>query len=265
MLDVLIQNEDKVLSAFNLLADQRSKDLFIAKLSCLICNENLSLFKDLLLNFSEPISEFGLIPFPILGPENYFYFNNDVFSLSQNEIYVDVGAFDGDSVTTFVQACKKKQLAYKHIYAFEPDPKNYRELIRNTRSYKNTSCHQLGVWSKSDILRFESSDKAIASTASGISENGDIEIQMVCLDDFLNGSEITLIKMDPPGNIMAEALKGARNTITKYKPKLALGAYHSFEAIFELPLLVNSLWPDYKLYLRHNSWTICETDLFACI
>lgn len=151
---------------------------------------------------------------------------------------------------------------YMHLSLTPKTIKNYKKILIVT---ENTSCHQLGLWSKSDILRFESSDKAIASTASGISENGDIEIQMVCLDDFLNGGEITLIKMDPPGNIMAEALKGASNTITKYKPKLALGAYHSFEAIYEIPLLVNSLWPDYKLYLRHNSWTICETDLFAIV
>jgi hypothetical protein len=35
------------------------------------------------------------------------------------------------------------------------------------------------------------------------------------------------------------------------------------EAIFEVPFLVHSQWPDYKLYLRHNSWASCETDLYA--
>jgi FkbM family methyltransferase len=265
LLEVLKQDEGKLLSAYNLLADKRSKDLFIAKLSCLICHDNLGLFKDLIMNYSEPVKEFGLIPFPVLGPENYFYFNNDIFSLTDNEVYVDVGAFDGDSVTTFVQACDRNQVAYKHIYAFEPDPKNYLELMKNTGSYKNISCHQLGVWSKSDVMRFESSDRAVAATASGISENGDIEIRMVSLDEFLKGEAVTLLKMDPPGNIMIEALKGAHGTISKYKPKLALGAYHSFEAIYEIPILVNSLWPDYKLYLRHNSWTVCETDLYAVV
>ena len=71
--------------------------------------------------------------------------------------------------------------------------------------------------------------------------------------------------MDPPGNIIPEALMGAKKTISKFKPKLVLNAYNTFEDIFEMPLLINTLWPDYKLYLRHISWTVCETDLFAMV
>ena len=69
--------------------------------------------------------------------------------------------------------------------------------------------------------------------------------------------------MDPPGDVIPKALDGARKTITRHKPKLVLNAYNTLEDIFEVPLLVNRLWPEYKLYLRHVSWTISETDLFA--
>jgi len=263
LLKVLKDNEHKISAVYDLLADQKSKDLFVTKLAFLVRSENLALFKMLMLGFSEPIAEFGLIPFQEMGPENYFYFNNDVFPLSQNEVFVDVGAYDGDSVSCFVQACNNRKVGYKHIYAFEPDPGNHQALIRNTADIKDISFHQLGVWSEPTVLRFESSEKSFSTTASGIAESGDIEIHVVSLDDFLGGNEVTLIKMDPPGDVISKALDGARKTITRYRPKLVLNAYNTLEDIFEVPLLVNRLWPEYKLYLRHVSWTISETDLFA--
>ena len=127
------------------------------------------------------------------------------------------------------------------------------------------SSHKVGLWSKSEVLRFQSSEKAFSTTASGITDCGDIEIQVVGLDEFLGGQDITIIKMDPPGNIIPEVLKGAAQTISRCKPKMVLNAYNTFEDIFEIPHLVHSLWPDYRLHLRHVSWTVSETDLFACL
>lgn len=265
LMTLLTNNDTRISSVYNLLADQKSRDIFVSKLAMLVANQNITMFVDYLKSFSEPVSEFGLIPFPTLGPENYFYFNNDVFQLKQDEIYLDVGAFDGDSVIEFVKTCRNRKLNYKHIFAFEPDPKNFDDLEKNTTGYNNITCHQLGVFSESGVLRFESSDTAVAPTASGINGCGDIEIKVISIDDFLDGREITFLKMDPPGNIIPKALRGASNTIKRFKPKLALGAYHSFEAIFDIALLVHDILPEYKLYLRHLSWTICETDLFAVV
>lgn len=263
LLNVLKENEQKISAVYKSLADQKSRDLFITKLAFLVCNDNLGLFRQFMLEFSEPRSEFGLIPYQDSGPENYFYFNNDVFSLTPDEIFVDVGAYDGDSVISFIQACKNQNVEYKHIYAFEPDPQNHQALLRNTTDIRNISFHKVGVWSESAVLRFESSEKAFSTTASGIAESGDIKIDLVSLDEFLGGDKVTLIKMDPPGDVISKALDGARKTITKYRPKLVLNAYNTMEDIFEVPLLVNRLWPEYKLYLRHVSWTVSETDLFA--
>ncbi|MGA2223300.1 MAG: FkbM family methyltransferase [Syntrophobacteraceae bacterium] len=262
-LDILMQNEDKVLEAYKSFADQKSKELFITLLALRASNAHFDLFKDFMLNFSEPIHEFGLFKYEGT-PEDYYYFNNDVLSMSNNEIYVDVGAFDGDTVHTFIQACENQKLKYKHIYAFEPDPKCYNELVRNTSVYDNISHHQAGLWSESKVLRFKSFDESLQGTQGGAIDNtGDIEIQVVSLDDFLKGREVSFIKMDPPGNIMLEAMKGASGTIAKYKPKLAFAAYHSVASTFEVPLLVKSICPDYQLYLRHNTYFLCDTDLFA--
>jgi hypothetical protein len=61
-------------------------------------------------------------------------------------------------------------------------------------------------------------------------------------------------------NMEVYALKGGRNLIRQHKPKLAISAYHSLEHIWQVPLLIHEIEPDYRLYLRHHSavWeTVC--------
>lgn len=264
LLHVLHESQQDILDAYNLMADTKSKELFISKLALLASNEHYELFKNFMSNHSEPIHVFGLET-RHRESEEYFYFNNDIIQLVPNEIYVDVGAADGDTVHPFIEACNKYSACYKWIYALEPDPNNYRELIKSTSSYRNISCHQLGLWSVTKTLRFLSSDHANTKEAASLRDDGDIEVDVVSLDDFLIGKEVTFIKMDPPGNIIPEAIKGAADSIAKYKPKLALGAYHTIASIFEIPLLVNNICPDYKFYLRHNTCHMFDTVLYAIV
>lgn len=264
ILGLLRQDEAKICDAYDLLADQKSRNLFVSKLAFIVSRGNLRLFGDFIMSHSEPFREFGFDSFNAL-PEDYYYFNNDVFFLSADEVYVDVGAFDGDTIQTFVQACEKKHIEYKHIFALEPDLLCHQALLRNTSNYKNISYHKLGLWSESKMLKFSTSANSLHDQAASISNLGDSEIQVVALDDFLKGEEVTFIKMDPGGNVIPDAVKGAARTIARYRPKLALGAYHAIESIYEIPLLVHSICPDYRLYLRHNTYHPCDTDLYATV
>ncbi len=115
------------------------------------------------------------------------------------------------------------------------------------------------------MLRFKSSGSAIHDQAGTIDDSGDIEIEVVSLDECLQGEKVTFIKMDPGGNVIPEAIQGAAGIIAQHKPKLALGAYHALESIFEIPLLVHRICPDYKLFLRHNTYHLCDTDLYATL
>jgi FkbM family methyltransferase len=264
VVDTLAEQEHSILKAYDLFADRHSKDLFIAKLALMASNSNFSLFKEFIQSYSQPVLEFGYGNFDGTS-EDYYYFNNDVISLSPEEVYIDVGAYDGDTVCTFVEACAKHRLPYKRIHAFEPDPHCYQALLRNTHGYNNVICHPLGVWSQSETLRFKSSENAIHDQAGTIDNSGDIEIEVVSLDECLQGEKVTFIKMDPGGNVIPEAIQGAAGIIAQHKPKLALGAYHTLESIFEIPLLVNRICPDYQLFLRHNTYHLCDTDLYAVL
>jgi FkbM family methyltransferase len=261
-LDFLILNQDKIAQAHDLLQDAKSRSLMITKLALLASRGSFWLFCSFIREFSESYREFGFAGYEGT-PEDYYYFNNDVLNLADGEIYVDIGAYDGDTIETFLAACQRKNIDYEKIIAFEPDITLFAKLKHASATYPKVSCHRLGLWSETTTLRFKSSGNVIHDQAAIISEIGDTVIEVVSLDDFLQGEKVTLIKMDPGGNVIPQVLLGAANTIKAYRPKLAAGAYHGIGSIFEIPLLVNKLCPEYRISLRHNTCHLCDTDLFA--
>lgn len=48
-----------------------------------------------------------------------------------------------------------------------------------------------------------------------------------------------------------DALKGAEKTIEQFRPKLAISLYHKREDLYEIPIWIKSIMPNYKMYLRH--------------
>lgn len=264
ILDNLISMEAKIAAAHDAYVDEKSQALFITKLALYASDLHFSLFKEFMLMFSEPIHEFGMLNYDGT-PEDYYYFNNDVLEIEEGEVYVDVGAFDGDTIESFNSTCNKLNVKYKKIYGFEPDPDCYKKLEENIESYENVSLHKLGLWSESTILEFTSSSESLHEQAASIAGSGNVKIEVVSLDDFLEGDEITFIKMDPSGDIVNKVLVGAEKTILKYKPKLALGIYHSLEEFIDIPIYLKKLCPEYQLFLRHNTYHLCDTDLYGYI
>jgi FkbM family methyltransferase len=252
---------DKV---YNLLADDKSKQLFVSKMALIGSDKSFHLFKEFILNHSEPYQEFGAFNYDGT-PEDYYYFNNNVITLDDGEVFLDVGAFDGDTIEMFVDTCNKASISYKHIYAVEPDPPCYEALKVNTSKYENVTYHQIGFGQEEMDVSFMASDVEEHFNVGIQSETGNISIHIVRMDDFIFNEDPTFIKMDPGQNVIPDILAGAKETITSYKPKLALGAYHSCMALFEIPLHVHNLCPEYKIYLRHGTYHLADTDMFAHI
>lgn len=261
-LERFIDDQALIADAHDLLDDEKSKKLLIAKLALMASAGNFSLFGDFIRDFSEPYRDFGLTGYEGT-PEDHYYFNSDVLAPENDEIYVDVGAYDGDTLLTFTEACRTRGITWRKIIAFEPDTACHDRLLRTAAAYPAVHCHPLGVWSSTCRLRFLSSGTAVHDQAAAISSNGDVDIAVTSLDDFLAGERVTLIKADPGGNIIPEVLLGARETIRRHRPKLVVGAYHGVASIYALPIQIKALWPGYRIALRHNTLHLCDTDLYA--
>ncbi len=111
-------------------------------------------------------------------------------------------------------------------------------------------------------MRFTSPNPSSAGAVGYLSAKGNVEVDLVSLDELLPDTEITFVKMDVEGAEM-EALRGAAETIRRNVPKLAISVYHKRNDIFDVPLFIHRLHPRYKFYLRHHSTTFSETVLFA--
>ena len=255
-----LKKENDILKAYEILEDNDSKELFIDKMALLLSNINFHLFENFIQKHSLPYKEFGA--FGLEGTtEDYYYFNNDIIKLGNDEIYVDIGAYDGDTVLEFVKSTNN---LYNKIFAFEPDKLCYERLIKNTKNIKNLYCYNMGVWDKTTTLSFQPSNEGIHDQAAIIQENGTVTIDVVSIDEFLK-EKTTFLKMDPGGNVIPKILIGAKNHIKKYNPKISAGVYHSIYSLFEIPLILKSIEPKYKIYLRHFTYHLCDTNMVAYV
>ena len=174
------------------------------------------------------------------------------FEMGKNEVIIDCGAYDGDFTLLFSGLINPKV-----IYAFECDTENFNKLKKNTSHLKNIHILQKGCWSEKTTLSFTNS----GTMASKIDSDGQIEIEADSIDNILK-EPVTFIKMDVEGAEL-EALKGAKNTILKYSPKLAISVYHSKEDLVTIPQYILSLNNKYKLFLRHYEGFSSELILYA--
>lgn len=174
--------------------------------------------------------------------------------LHSNEIFVDAGAFTGDSAMQF---CRTVQGQYQAIYAFEPDRENYNALLENTKGMPNVFCTQSAVSTRRETLHFSSEDSSSRTDASGTQI-----VSADSLDCLLEGVPVTYLKMDVEG-MECPALQGAQKVIQTYRPKLAICTYHSNSDMIRVPELILELNPEYKLYFRHYSNALVETVCYA--
>lgn len=182
----------------------------------------------------------------------------NVITLNEHESFVDGGAFDGDTIEDFLRRVNGK---FEQIHAFELCTENYCKLVENMRQRENSSkihCYALGLWDSKKEIRYNSS--TTQSTIGLGSEKGIVDR----LDSILGQSPVTFIKLDIEGAEM-HALRGAQNIIRTQKPKMAVCVYHDLRHLYEVPLYLHSLVPEYKIYLRHHTVYEYETICYATI
>jgi len=180
---------------------------------------------------------------PVTEPS---YFPDSLFQLCDGEVFVDCGAYTGDTAEQVI----RRNPAFSRISAIEADPANFRRLTdwihtmdRNVAS--RIEALNCAVSAKSGKLHF----RASGDEGSRLADDGDIVVDCVRLDDLLRDTPPTFIKMDIEGAEL-DALEGARAAIQTHRPILSICVYHQQSDLWRIPLFVHSLAEDYLLFLR---------------
>ena len=172
--------------------------------------------------------------------------NNELLKCEKYQIYADLGAYNGDTVRSYLEYCPN----LTEIYAFEPDFRNFKKLSLYAEAEKRAkvNAYNYAAWNKDETVEFISSGNRNSSKDGTNSHRSKtIPIDARRLDSIID--KVDFIKYDVEG-AEYEAILGSENIIKAYSPDLLVSLYHRNEDLYILPALIKSLQPDYKLYLR---------------
>ena len=174
--------------------------------------------------------------------------DTDVFPFYDDEIFVDCGAYTGDTVMQYINLVNDN---YKRIYAYDISSTHINVMKQNLYKYNNIEIRHKGT---GDIK----SEMTMVGTANVFSGNkltsndshphGVEKVDVVRLDDDIT-EPITFLKIDVEG-MDKETLMGAKKSIRLYHPKLSVDAYHKLEDIVQVPKLIHEIDNSYILFLR---------------
>lgn len=170
------------------------------------------------------------------------FFLNYLRKRNQKLRVLDCGACYGDLLISLMS----KNLNILEYIAFEPDIENCLVLKKNISKFEiNGSISNIGISDSYAQLKFNSN----GDMSSAVSESGNEIIRVNSIDNTIFGN-IDFIKMDIEGFEMP-ALKGALNTIKKYKPALAISIYHKPLDFIEIPLFLSNYYDN--IYIRQHA------------
>ncbi|AOH43907.1 hypothetical protein BEQ56_10735 [Anaerolineaceae bacterium oral taxon 439] len=204
------------------------RDHFYSNIICL--DDDVFCYK----NFLLPIMHFEPCVFYYQHSINKI---KNIKSIESKDI-IDAGGFIGDSALIFAP------LTTRSVISFEPDPNNFANLLETIRlnQLKNVVAENLALSDKNERIKF-----SLNGTSSSIHPNNsfeytdEIEVDAISLDDYVekNNLVVGLIKTDLEG-AEQEFLRGAINTIKKYKPILLISIYHSIDDFLDIKPMIES-------------------------
>jgi len=187
------------------------------------------------------------------------YFPLDLLEPLQSEVFVDCGSFDGDSLHSFAEHWGGR---FGHAFAFEPDPANRAALrltIERMQLGDRATIMPYAVGNLNGAVSFVNSASAGSHFAS---DSGGSTVKCRKLDDIDWPMAPTYIKMDIEGAEL-EALRGAAETLRRHQPILAICTYHRSEHLWQVPNLIHSINPEYRIFLRRYAEECWEGVCYA--
>jgi FkbM family methyltransferase len=226
----------KVLAAYELWADEASRREYLSQIRWRL------------------LFDFDALADPVNHP---IYFPADLFALGADEVFVDCGAFDGDTILSFLQ---QQKCGFKKIVAFEPDPASFAKLRQKTASFAakdRIALYKAAIGALNGLVPFTADGTPAAAVGVGT-----VEVDCIKLDDVLKDEVPTYIKIDIEGAEL-DAIEGAREIIKHHSPVLAVCSYHKQDHVWKIPLLIHSINPDYRFFLRPHLIEVWDLVCYA--
>jgi len=232
------QEADLVQAAFQLWSDERSREEYLAQVRY------------------RALGDMDCLSAPDSEPS---YFLDTLFTLGPDEVFVDCGAYDGDTIREVLQ---RRGDSFSRIVSFEPEPTNFSTVQQYLASLPTATSSRISLLpyalsSSRGQVRFSPGEQS-----SAISADGEIVVETAPIDDFLRDLTPTYIKMDIEG-AEVDALEGARRSIARHRPILAICLYHRQSDLWRIPLLIDSIYSGYRYFLRSHDTDGWQTVGYA--
>ena len=230
-LGVVRQHHEAYQFLYEHLCDDLSRHCFSAFLSARICDD-------------------ASYVWPYAPPRRLSYFQTDILPLSENETYLDIGSYTGDTIRDFIRAVDGK---YRKIIGFEANTDNYRQLERHVKSngFPDISLLPLGTWDTSGVLFMDNEEEENSLHPTSV-ENGE-PTNVIALDEYFAqhdpGQHITIAKINFLTGVL-ETLNGGRGLLTRDRPSLVITVGFDDYALLTVPQWILSNLPSYHAYLR---------------
>lgn len=236
---------------YSLLQDDESRNIFIDTLNWKLTGNML------------PLNQYAL------GYGAYSFFDDEFIHTDEQSVYVDVGAYTGDTIVSFLMFSRGK---FQRIIGVEADRGNYSALSQMVQfsRVEHIETYNLGLWSREEEREFytNSANEAIHydsanlfQSVDAVADNQSLEqmrdklteyvLQLKTLDGLLKNEVPTIMKI----NALAadrEIILGGKRIIAQYKPALMLEFGVTKRDVFEMIPLIRQINSGYRFYMRRK-------------
>jgi FkbM family methyltransferase len=171
--------------------------------------------------------------------------------------FLDVGAFDGDTLRVF-----NERFGCERGIAVEANSSLFDSIRKVANLYRRgIEIMPKAAWSRSTRLRFDE----VRFGMIQVTESPDGELEAATIDSYAR-EQVDILKMDIEG-AESPALMGCKLLLNKFKPDLAIAAYHRPEDFVKLFKQIQSLGVSEDCYDWHfGHYSDCLDDsIFYCL
>jgi FkbM family methyltransferase len=189
-----------------------------------------------------------VLPFNLAEMERHIYGQGEHF-IRPGDIVVDCGASDGDFTTEALKAGAAK------VVSVEISPSSAECIRRNLAedvAAGRVVVYAKGVWDREDRLTLLVDDTNFAANTVALHSDSlhpSIDVPLTTIDRIvaeLGLRRVDFIKMDVEG-AEVRAIRGARETIVKYRPRLAIATEHKPDDERTIPEALRGIRQDYLM------------------